>query len=222
MHSMAHSATSVAPGGVQSRIRARAAGLTTSARRLTAERGLAGFTIEELCESAGISRRTFFNYFSSKEEAVLGLPTRLDEGSIIERFLDNPRRASGPDWTVLVDDLAELTVDRWDVLNLSRASVVDLIAALRREPRLITGMHEINHHRERADIELVERREGLTAGHPVATSAVLVVGVLARASAEEFLREDNTDDFRTILARRIAATREAFSPSAPLTGTTQA
>ena len=32
-------------------------------------------TIEEICELAGISRRTFFNYFDSKESAVLGAPS---------------------------------------------------------------------------------------------------------------------------------------------------
>ncbi|MGN0042882.1 TetR/AcrR family transcriptional regulator [Rhodococcus sp. (in: high G+C Gram-positive bacteria)] len=53
--------------------RTRAA-LVEHARTLTARRGLAGFTVEELCEHVGVSRRTFFNYFASKEDAVLGNP----------------------------------------------------------------------------------------------------------------------------------------------------
>ncbi len=34
--------------------------------------GLNGFTIEQLCEDVGVSRRTFFNYFPSKEDAIIG------------------------------------------------------------------------------------------------------------------------------------------------------
>ncbi len=39
---------------------------------LTLESGYADVTIEAICERAGVSRRTFFNYFANKEEAPLG------------------------------------------------------------------------------------------------------------------------------------------------------
>ena len=37
------------------------------------EGGLATATVEAIAERAGISRRTFFNYFPTKEDAILGL-----------------------------------------------------------------------------------------------------------------------------------------------------
>ena len=49
-----------------------AQGLKDAARRLIIANGLTGFTIEELCEEVGVSRRTFFNYFPSKESAIIG------------------------------------------------------------------------------------------------------------------------------------------------------
>ena len=57
---------------VERRMRKTASSLTSVSRRLTAERGLAGFTIEEVCDEVDVSRRTFFNYFACKEDAVIG------------------------------------------------------------------------------------------------------------------------------------------------------
>lgn len=52
---------------------ATAHALSRTAFELTRTRGLDGFTLEELAEQAGVSRRTFANYFSCKEEAVTAL-----------------------------------------------------------------------------------------------------------------------------------------------------
>jgi AcrR family transcriptional regulator len=41
-----------------------------AAFELTSERGLHGFVVEDVTDRAGVSRRTFFNYFNRKEEAV--------------------------------------------------------------------------------------------------------------------------------------------------------
>src|SRR4051794_6341693 len=44
--------------------------LHEAALRLVAEQGLDGVTVEAIADAANVSRRTFSNYFSGKEEAL--------------------------------------------------------------------------------------------------------------------------------------------------------
>ena len=48
-----------------------------AAMKLSAERGFAATTIDDIAAAAGIGRRTFFRYFPTKEDVVLD-PRRLD------------------------------------------------------------------------------------------------------------------------------------------------
>ncbi len=58
--------------------RATRRALRNAALQLVAERGLANVTIEDITEVADVAPRTFFNYFPSKESAVIGVdPERV-------------------------------------------------------------------------------------------------------------------------------------------------
>jgi len=48
--------------------------LQEAAASLVLRDGLSRATVEAICEVAEVSPRTFFNYFDSKEDAVLGIP----------------------------------------------------------------------------------------------------------------------------------------------------
>lgn len=54
---------------------------------LTLRDGLAAATVADIAERAGVSRRTFFNYYPSKEDAVLGLREPQIPAHAVEAFL---------------------------------------------------------------------------------------------------------------------------------------
>lgn len=57
-----------------------------AAATLALERGLENATVEATAEAAGISPRTFFNYFATKDDAVLGVRTPTLDPALLERF----------------------------------------------------------------------------------------------------------------------------------------
>ncbi|WP_431279243.1 TetR/AcrR family transcriptional regulator [Leifsonia poae] len=200
-----------ATGTLERRMADTAERMKSTARRLTAEHGLTGFTVDELCAEVGVSRRTFFNYFASKENAVLGLPARLDVSGLVEQFVEagEPHRAGlSPR---LLDDFASLIIARWELLDLTADDVPLLMAAVDREPRLLAHLLALSEQSEREDILLIERRERLDAGDLRAETVVQLLGTILRGSAGEFFHHATTDTFHDIFVRRLAAARGVFA-----------
>lgn len=94
MHFMGESAIS---GGEVRRQQTRRQ-ITRNARELALLHGLDGFTMDQLAEASGVSRRTLFNYFPGKYDALLGGAFHIDP-DVSATF-----RAGGPSGN-LVDDL---------------------------------------------------------------------------------------------------------------------
>ncbi|MGA0567717.1 TetR/AcrR family transcriptional regulator [Rathayibacter sp. KR2-224] len=82
-----------------------------AALELVDENGLDGTTIEQICQLAGVSPRTFFNYYQSKAAAALGLPDQAISEDVVTEF----RQATGgliPALCQLVGDPADQRMDR--------------------------------------------------------------------------------------------------------------
>lgn len=57
---------------------------------LVIENGYEEVTVEEVCEKVGISRKTFFNYFSSKRAAVIGRSYIPSKEMFLQAIEDHP------------------------------------------------------------------------------------------------------------------------------------
>lgn len=105
------------------------------AQQLTEEHGLDGFTMDELAARAELSRRTLFNYFPSKLDAVLGpIPVLTDTERAA--FV-----AGGPSG-VLLDDLAALARILLDSHEVERGDIERVKRIIVGEPRLMLSAAE--------------------------------------------------------------------------------
>lgn len=86
--------------------------LAEAALRLLAERGFEETTVDDLAAAAGVSRRTFFRYFASKEDVVISSVVVVCEGIVAEvaaRPADEPAPLAIREAvkTVTLEDFAE-------------------------------------------------------------------------------------------------------------------
>ncbi len=95
-----------------------------AALHLVAERGLESVSVDDIVDRAEVSQRTFFNYFASKEDAILGVDPS-SSGSLAVAFAARPSHESAllALRTVLRERAAQMAEDT-DLWRL-RMQVVD-------------------------------------------------------------------------------------------------
>lgn len=159
--------------------RARREALVDAAQELVRRDGLDAVTVEEICAEAGVSTRTFFNYFQAKDDAVLGLDPWEVDPDAAEAFA-----AGGPTGD-LREDLRVLVSAIVDRPGLGKDRIACAMEIARREPRLqhrqLLALER--HHRFVAD--LAGRRLGVPATSP---RAELLTGLVMCLSRGAFVR----------------------------------
>lgn len=162
------------------------------AQRLCLEAGFDGFTMDELAEQAEVSRRTLFNYFPSKVDAVLGGAETPDFASTELAEVAGTFRTGGPHGR-LIDDLAELTRHLLATQTIDRESARLRRSVLTSSPRLLTVIHERFEKVAEQIVGLVLEREGPDFGPVRARLAVGVLIAVFDAALESF-SEGRPDD----------------------------
>ncbi|MCL3860258.1 TetR/AcrR family transcriptional regulator [Actinotalea sp. K2] len=128
--------------------------LIDASHRLVSEHGLDAVTVEAICSEAGVSTRTFFNYFESKDDAVLAVAPWTLDPQVVETFAaGGPNGRLGADLEFLVTGL----VDRPPMGGRRIACAMELA---RREPRLLGRQVAAFEQHHESVAQLVTRRLG--------------------------------------------------------------
>ncbi|MFF3444892.1 TetR/AcrR family transcriptional regulator [Streptosporangium sp. NPDC002721] len=140
-------ARSAAPaaGRRERKKQATRAALREAALRLSIRHGVENVTVEQIAEEADIALRTFFNYFSSKEEAVLASSAAAAEALIAE-FRARPRAESVlrafREAVLVIMDQGDATRDHIEALRLIRKApslVPQQLAVLAAQEKALAG-----------------------------------------------------------------------------------
>lgn len=139
--------------------------LRSAALEMSAERGLAKVTVEDIAEAADVSVRTFYDHFATKEDAIVGFDaSRVDQlrEALTERPLDEPPLES------LRNVFRELLVESSEEWPLR-------MEVIRANPDLLPRMFSSFAVSEKAMIEVIASRTGTDSEHdlyPILITAV--------------------------------------------------
>ena len=183
------------PGLRESKKRATRQALSWAAMRLAVERGLANVLVEDIAAAAGVSPRTYNNYFASKEAAICGIVAERAEliGAVLaERPTDEP----------LADAVLAAVMAPYDMPGdpdrdwVARTRVVLAEPALRGEfLKAMTAM-------EQALAEGIAARLGTDTGLFPQVVAAAAVGA-TRVGIDHWLYSGTTEPFTTVVSTAV-------------------
>jgi AcrR family transcriptional regulator len=173
--------------------------LENAALRLATERGPDQVTVEAIADAADVSVRTFFNYFSSKEQAIIGgdgdAPLLVD--ALLARPADEPPLVAVGN--VLVETFA-LASETWPDRRVARQELV------RRYPSLLPRHLAAHHAIERELSRALEQRLGVEADSSLYAALVVTTAVNAmRLAIASWDATGRTEPVSAVIARAIDA-----------------
>lgn len=207
MHFMSDSAISAFPGTQRREEHRRQTSrrITSAAQRLAAERGLDGFTMDELAAAADVSRRTLFNYFPGKVDAVLGEEPHLPEAALAAFLAGGPRG-------VLLDDVTTLAQALLAGQEVDREEITTVRALLVSDARLMHAVHTRFEAASDRLVGLVLTREGEAFGADRA-ALLLRLFTVAFGTALEWFAEGDERPIDQIFAEVVETIRDLFTPA---------
>ncbi|MGK5678983.1 TetR family transcriptional regulator [Actinoplanes sp. URMC 104] len=171
---MGSTATTAATGRRDRKKQQTRAALIAAALRLVDERGLDRVTVEEISEAADVSPRTFFNYFATKDDALIG--AMPDGPSMRERLLAVP--AGVP----LVPALLEAMLPDIAGIQAERDVWLLRMRVIRDNPSLLPILVARGECAEQETVAAVAARTGLPADSMFPQLAATLVGAALRTA----------------------------------------
>lgn len=182
-----------------------------AASEIALEGGLGAATIDAVAARAGISRRTFFNYFATKEDAVLGTCAPRVPEAAVERFRtaqeDELTRVVHLFVSVVQTALVEETHARRrqlvEAMPELRERVIDLLGEVE---RLVTDVVQ-SRVQSRDDGAAPDVALGVS-GDPAALRALLMLaGTITKHAFSQYQQAD-VDDLAPFLDESVAMFRK--------------
>jgi AcrR family transcriptional regulator len=192
-------------GGVDDGLRERKkvatrAALVEAAWRLTAERGLARVRVEDIAAAAGVSARTFNNYFANKEDALVAVGAdRADRVAAALRA----RPAAEPLWEALATALVGQFFGPDE--NLGHYDAVYESARTGDAPELVAAQLRLHREVQGPLAQAVADRLGMDVERDLYPKLVAsTVGAVTRTTVEHWRRTAPDTPFPTLLREALA------------------
>ncbi|GAB2505529.1 Transcriptional regulator, TetR family [Corynebacterium atrinae] len=191
-----------------------------AATALVVKHGFENITIDDICREADISRRSFFNYMESKDEAVLGLPRLVMSDDRRRDFVSEP--SANVVATAL--DYVAATIDDLEAADLEDGADEEFLATLKeRRHQIMTSepsvaLLSLNRFREQSAkmhqlvVEHLEAHPGdrILGDEPIEVEASIINGLIREAVWLQVCRPCQTTD-RAQRLRAAGATITAFT-----------
>jgi len=178
-----------------------------AATTLVASHGLENVTADMIAEAAGISLRTFFNYFTYKEEALIPPPLGFPAAAAAA-FVE----ARGP----ILEDLIALLDERLAEIEPERANIRIIMEMSDAHPRLQSVREHTFRQYEAEFRALLGQRFGLPPEHETPTLMAAVISASFRVSMHRWVGNDSSS-MNTELYATLSQLTTLFSKPLPET-----
>jgi AcrR family transcriptional regulator len=181
--------------------------LRAGALQLVADRGLDHVTVDDIADAAGVSTRTFFNYFSSKEEAVAG--SEPEWMAHIAEVLAARPAGEAPLFSLqaVFEEFAALLVQDREALVMRRKVMADNPSLM---PRRTAAFDEL----ERVLVTGIRERTPIGATSHADAALVVAAAVAAmKVSVDQWVDSEGDADLTALLHRAINRLALGFGPA---------
>lgn len=191
------------------RRRQTSADIRGAAVRLVRGRGFDKVTIEAICAEAGISVRTFFNYFPNKESAIVYGPSDIPP-ELVEEFV-----AAGPaPYSVVLDELIKLAAHHFRDMPPDRDQAETMLELAKTTPAMLAAFLADLERFQNHLIDIVARRQGMKPDEeiPAVISALALTAI--RSGIERWTGgtpEDADDTPMPYIERAAALVNSIFT-----------
>jgi AcrR family transcriptional regulator len=184
------------------RRRQTSADIRGAAVRLVRERGFDKVTIDAICAEAGISVRTFFNYFPNKESAIVYGPSDIPP-ELVEEFV-----AAGPgSYSVVLDELIKLAAHHLRDMPPDRDQAETMLELAKTTPAMLAAFLADLERFQNHLIDIVARRQGMKADEeiPAVISALALTAIRSGIERWTSGSAEDADDTPLPYVERAAA-----------------